>query len=390
MRVVVVNYKQQRIVPLFSFMAFVLVCLIGLPIWTAVRLGAPQGPYAGKLLVAPLFGLCWLFLIARTLSFNARVRRDPRALQWDALGLNLWQDGRAERLQWVQVGQVSILQGRRPSYPSFLKIATKGADGRPRNWRFSSSRLQLSGQPLGNIAEQIERARSGDPAPAGAIVPAQRDRQAANERYEQRLAKARAIVAVVMSAYFITLVGVIVHLSSNTMLLTPHDPLLWQAAKIAFFGTSGAILLWYVKTIYGLWPMSWRVALWFLPKVMVPGIMSGAMMGLWAYLAANVYVTDKTWSGHVEHGAVLMVVLEPMITHHGQPTVEARLRDRPGQDVFFTIDVADAQLLRHWHDPGYIDEPACLTVPVQWVGYAIRSEVTTDTPLPKGSLSTCS
>jgi len=153
---------------------------------------------------------------------------------------------------------------------------------------------------------------------------------------------------------------------------------------------SGAILLWYVKTIYGLSPMSWRVALWFLPKVMVPGIMSGAMMGLWAYLAANVYVTDKTWSGHVEHGAVLMVVLEPMITHHGQPTVEARLRDRPGQDVFFTIDVADAQLLRHWHDPGYIDEPACLTVPVQWVGYAIRSEVTTDTPLPKGSLSTCS
>src|SRR5437588_460 len=126
-RVVVVNYKQQQVVPLFFFMAFVLVCLIGLPIWTAVRFGAVQGPYAGKLLVAPIFGLFWLFLIARTLSFNARVRRDPRALQWDALGLNLWQDGRAERLQWPQVGQVSILQGRRPTYPSFLKIATKGA-----------------------------------------------------------------------------------------------------------------------------------------------------------------------------------------------------------------------------------------------------------------------
>jgi hypothetical protein len=211
-----------------------------------------------------------------------------------------------------------------------------------------------------------------------------------NARYEERLARARGIVAIVMSVYFVTLVGMAVHLSSNTMLLTPHDPLLWRAAKVAFLATSGVILLWYVQTITKLRPISWRVALWFLPKVMVPGLFFAGMMGLWAYLAANVYVTDRTWSGHVEHGAVLMAVDEPMITHHGRPNVEAHLLDRPGQGVFFTIDEADAQLLRHWHDPGYIDEPACLTVPVQWAGYAIRSEVTTDTPLPKGSLSTCS
>ena len=194
-----------------------------------------------------------------------------------------------------------------------------------------------------------------------------------------------------MAAYFITLVGMIVYLSSSkTMLLTPHDPLLWNSARIAFLATSGAILLWYLKTVRSVAPLSRRVATWFLGKVMAPGLFFAAMMGLWAYLAANVYVTHKTWGGHVEHGAVLMVVEGPVITHRGRPNVEAHLLNRPGLDVFFSIDEADAALLRHWHDPGYIDEPACLTVPVQWAGHAIRAEVTMNTPLPKGSVSTCS
>lgn len=216
-------------------------------------------------------------------------------------------------------------------------------------------------------------------------------RRAPDPRYEARLANARAVVAIVMAVYFISLVGMIVYLSSSrTMLLTPHDPLLWSAAKISFLATSGAILLGYLKTVWSIVPVSRRVAIWFLGKVMAPGLFFAAMMGLWAWLAANVYVTHKTWGGHMEHGAVLMVIEGPVITHRGRPNVEAHLLNRPGLDVFFTIDQADAKLLRHWHDPGYIDEPACLTVPVQWTGYAIRSEVTTDTPLPKGSVSTCS
>ena len=384
-----VNYREQRVAPLVAFALFVLVCLIGLPLWADRHFPAHHG-FAGRTIIAPAMGLFYLLLIWRTLRFNAQVRNDPRALQWDTLGLTLWQNGRTERVQWPQVGDVSIQQGRQPSYPSFLKIATRSADGRQRLWRFSSGRLQLSGQPLGKLAEQIEQARNGKvvpAAPAASAVPP--DRQAANERYEQRLGKARAIVAIVFSIYFVTLAGMAVHLWDNTMLLTPHDPLLWKAAKIAFIATSAAILLWYVQTVRSLPVTSWRVALWFLPKVMVPGLFFAGMVGLWAYVAANVYVTDKTWSGHVEHGSVLMVIHEPWITHRGHVNVEAHLIDRPGQDVFFALDDSDGELLKHWHDPGYIDEPACITVPVQWTGYAIRSEVTTDTLLPKGSVSTC-
>jgi len=122
----------------------------------------------------------------------------------------------------------------------------------------------------------------------------------------------------------------------------------------------------------------------------VPGLFFAAMIGGWAYLAANVYVTARTFGGDdVEHGAVLMAV-EPGGSYNGRPSVHAHLINRPGRDVFFTIDDADANLLRHWHDPGYIDEPACVTVPVQWVGYAIRADATPDTPLPRGSISACS
>jgi hypothetical protein len=381
-----INYREQRVAPLVAFLLFVPGCLIVLPLWAGRHFGAPHGALAGKLIIAPIFGLFYLFLIARTLSFNARVRRDPRAFGWDSLGLNLWQNGRAERIQWSQVGDIRVQQPARPNYPAFLRIATRKADGRVTRWSFPTTKLQLAGQSIDNIATQIEQARSGGPVMATAAPAVGRP---SDERYEKRVASARAIVAVVMSAYFVTLVGLIVYLSSpDTVLLTPHDPLLWLAARIAFFGTSGAILLWYVKTISNISPMSWRIALWFLPKVMVPGLFFGAMMGFWAYLAANAYVTAKTFGGTVHHSAVRMVV-EPGASLRGRPTVHAHLINRPGQDVLFTVAEGDEQVLQHWHDPGYIDEPACITVPVQWSGYAIRAELRWGAPLPAGSVTAC-
>ena len=382
-----INYREQRVAPLIAFLLVVPVIFFLLPLWVDRHLGGHHSQ-TGRVLMAAAMGVFYLFLIVRTLSFNARVRGDPRALQWDTLGLSLWQDGRSERMQWPQVDEVRVQKPSTPRYPTYLKIRTRKPDGRLERWSFPSGKLQLAGQSIDSIAAQIQSAREGQPV--AHVVPRPVDPRLSNPRYEERLAKARVIVAIVMLVYFVTLVGMIAHLTSNTMLLTPHDPLLWASARTAFLITASAILLWYLKTLSDLWPISWRVASWFLGRVMVPGLTFSALMGAWAWLAANVYVTDRTWGGRVEHGAVLMVVDEPMITHRGRPNVEAHLMDRPGRDVFFVIDEADAELLRHWHDPGYIDEPACITVPVEWSGYAIRSTITTETPLPKGSLSTCS
>jgi hypothetical protein len=388
--VIVVNYQEKPVGPLLFFLLFVLVCLIGLPLWYFTRFGfhiPAHTPRAGSLIIAPVLGILYLIMIARTFAFNARVRRDPRALQWDRGSLSLWQGSRAETLPWRQVGEVSIKRGRKPSDLSFLKIVTSKPGAGVMRWSFPSGRLRLAGQSLADIASQLEQARAGNPIPP-TRTPA--DRQEAVQRYNERLATARGIVAIVMSVYFVTLFGMIIYLSSsNTMLLTPHDPLLWLAAKSTFITVAGAWFVWYVKTVWNTPRIAWRVVVWFFPKVMIPGAFFGAMMGGWAYLAANVYVTAKTWGGHVEQGKVLMVA-ELWVSHYGRPTIHAHLINRPGQDVFFTIDEADAKLLQHWHDPGYIDEPACVTVPVQWAGYAIRAEANSDTSLPKGSISTCS
>jgi len=383
----VVNYREQPVGPLLSFLAFILICLIGLPLWAGRHFGAPQNFPAGKLVLLLVMGVLYLILVVRTFMFNARVRRDPRALQWDERGLSLWSGARAETLSWPQVRQISIKLGRSASNLSFLTIVTGAPGGEVSRWTFSSGRLRLAGQSLPDIALQLEQARTGQKVTA--VTPP--DRQAANARYNERLAATRGIVAIVMSVYVITLVGMLVYLSSSrTTLLTPRDPLLWRCAVIGFFGTACAILLWYVKTIADNAPISRRVALWFLCRIIVPGLFFAAMIGGWAYLAANVYVTARTFGGDdVQHGAVLLAV-EPGGSYSGRPIVHAHLINRPGRDVIFTIDDADANLLRHWHDPGYIDEPACVTVPVEWVGYAIRAEASPDTPLPRGSISACS
>jgi hypothetical protein len=159
----VVNYREQRIAPLIAFLLFVPVCLILLTLWADRHFPHESQGFSVRALIGPAMGLFYLFLIARTFRFNARVREEPRALQWDPLGLSLWQDGRSQRVQWPQVAEISVQQGRRPSYPSFLKIATNGPDGRLTRWRFASTRLQLSGQPLDKIAAQLEQARDGKP-----------------------------------------------------------------------------------------------------------------------------------------------------------------------------------------------------------------------------------
>jgi hypothetical protein len=383
--VVVVNYREQPVGPLLLFLLFVLFCLIGAPIWALIHFGAPHSPMAGKLLLVPVFGVLFLFLITRTLSFNARVRRDPRALQWDDINLSLWQNGRAATLPWGQVRGISVKQGKRASDLSFLNIATNKPGGRVMSWSFPSGRLNLAGQSLPDLANQLEQARSGTIALARPV-----NRDEASALKQKRVASARSTVVVVTSVYFVTLFVMIIYLlSSRTMLLTPRNPLLWLAAECAFFPVFGAWLLSIAKTFRKVPSVSWRVAASFLPRMLFVAFMAGVMAGFWAYLAANVYVTAKTWSGPIEHGSVMMVVKEPMITHHGRPTVEAHLLGRPGLNVFFALDEADAQVLRHWHDPQYVDEPACLTVPVQWVGYAIRTETSGDEPLRKGSLSRC-
>ena len=382
-----VNYRERPVGPIVFFLLFVLVCLIGMPLWALRHYGTPQGPFAGKLILAPALGLLYLVVIVRTFIFNARVRRDPRALQWNCQGISLWQNGRFETVPWPQVSQVSVRQGHTTRDVSLLRIVTRKPDGRTARWVFPTGRLDLSGLTAAALAGQIEQARGGAPVVA---TPTPADRQAAAERYDERVAAARGMVAMVMSVYFITLVGMIVYLSSSsTMLLTPHDPLLWRSAKIGFLGTSGAMLLWYAKTIGDRWPISWRVALWFFQKTMIPAVFFAAMIGLWGWLAANVFVTARTFGADVHHGTVLMAA-EPWVDYHGQPRIHAHLINRPGQDVFFTIAEADKKSMDEWYRPGVPEDAACVTVPVEWSGYAIRAEVRSDQPLPRGSVTGCS
>lgn len=371
--------------PVIFFLLFVLVCLIGMPTWGLIHFGAPHAAFAGKLILAPLMGFLFLIMIARSFIFNARVRRDPRALQWDGAKLSLWQNGRAETLPWSQVVRVWVKAGKGPFDLSFLKIATLKPGAGVIRWSFSSGRLKLEGQSLADLATELERTRAGNP-----IVPIRPAvAPEGNARYEQRVASARAGVAIFTSVYFVTLFGMVTYLWSPTTLLTPHDPLLWLSAKCAFFAVVGVWLLWYANTVREKAWGIWGVAAWFLPRVLFTAIGSGAMMGLWAYLAANVYVTAKTWGGHIEQGAVLMAA-EPAVSFHGRPAIYAHLTDRPGQNVLFTIDPADKKSMDEWYEPGVPENAACVTVPAEWAGHAIRAEANSDTPLPKGSVTGCS
>lgn len=381
----VINYREMPVGPVLFFLLFVLVCLIGMPTWALIHFGAPHDPFAGKLILAPLMGVLFLITIARTFIFNARVRHDPRALQWDGGNLSLWQNGRGETLPWPQVVRVSVKAGKRPSDLSFLKIATLEPGAGVSRWSFSSGRLKLEGQTLAELANELERARAGNPvAPVRTASAADGDAE-----FAQRVASARAGVAISTSVYFVTLVGMVVYLSSpRTTLLTPDDPLLWLSAKCTFFSVVGVSLFWYVKTVREKAPGAWLVAASFLPRVLFTAIGSGAMMGLWAYLATNVYVTAKTFGGHTEHGAVLMAA-EPAVSFHGRPAIYAHLTDRPGQSVLFTIDPADKKSMDEWYEPGVPENAACVTVPVEWAGHAIRAEANSDTPLPNGSVTGC-
>lgn len=383
-----VNYQERPLAPVLAFLLFVLVCMIGLPLWyySAVKLHAPaHAASANGVLVLPLLGLFWLIAIARTFSFNARVRRDPRALQWDGTILSLWQGGRAETMPWQQVKQVSLRRGKRASDVSILRIMSDKPGGGMAFWSFPSGRLQLAGQSLTAIANQLEQARRGNPVPPASIAA---DPMEAARR-DKRIAKARVIGTIMMVAYFTTGAGMAAYLfSSHTTLLTPFDPLLWLSAKIGFFAVSAAWFGSYAKSMWQLWMRSRRVFAWFFPKVVFTGLMSGVMMGGWCYLAANVYVTAKTFGGVVQRGAVLMIA-RPDVSFHGHPTVEARLMNRPGRVVVFTIDEADKKSMDQWYRPGVAEDTPCVTVPVEWAGRAIRSEVTMDDPLPPGSVSGC-
>lgn len=380
----VVNYKPVPIGPLLFFLAFVVVCMIGMPVWEIREFGVGHSPFGGKLILAPIIGVAYLALVVRTFTFNARVRRDPRAIQWNSGGISLWQNGRQETVPWSSVSEIG-LKGRSADR-SYLRIVTSKPGGGVMRWLFSPGRLQLAGQSLPSIARLIDQARGGQPVIARAPVVA----DAAAKRRSEKVDRARGIVVIITSVYFVTLIGMLIYLSSShTTLLTPHDPLLWLSAKCAFFATLAAWSVGYFKTVWDNAWGAWRVVASFLPGWLFVAFGSAAMMGVWAYLAANVYVTQKTWGGHVEHGAVLMVA-EPWVSHHGRPAIHAHLINRPGQDVYFMIADADKKSMDQWYRPDVPEDRACVTVPVEWAGYAIRAEVTEDDILPPGSVTGCS
>lgn len=384
-----VNYQERPVAPVLAFLLFVLVCFIGLPLWhySTVKLHAPaHAASSNGVLVLPVLGIFWLVAIFRTFSFNARVRRDPRALQWDGATLSLWQGGRSETMPWQQVRQISLRRGKRASDVSMLRIMSDAPSGGTAFWTFPSGRLQLAGQSLAAIANQLEQARRGNPAPPPSTAAGPLEAM----RREERIAKVRVIGTIIMVAYFITGAGMAAYLfSSHTTLLTPFDPLLWLAAKLGFFTVSISCLGSSAKSMWQLWMRSRRVFAWFFPKILFTSLMCGIMMGGWCYLAANVYVTSKTFGGVVHHGTVLMIA-RPSVSLHGHPTVDARLMNRPGRVVTFTIDEADKRSMDQWYRPGVPEDTPCVTVPVEWAGHAIRAEVTMEDPLPPGSVTGCS
>jgi hypothetical protein len=154
----VVNYRELPVGPIVFFLLFVLGFLIALPLWALHHYGVPQHN-PGKMIVAPFMGLFYVVMAVRAFRFNARVRVNPRALQWNSQGISLWQGNRAETVPWSRVSSVSCRLGKRRTDVSFLKIATARADGRVQQWSFSSKRLDLGGQSVGDLARLIEQAR---------------------------------------------------------------------------------------------------------------------------------------------------------------------------------------------------------------------------------------
>jgi hypothetical protein len=385
----VVNYKPRPVGPLLFFLVFVLVGLIGMPVWAESHLDVRSGPFAVKIMLAPLLGLFYVAMVVRTLRFNARVARDPRAIEWNADGMTLWQDRREQSVPWSQVAEIAYDPGKTAADFSRLKILTSKPDGGVTQWIFSSGRLDLTGQSLPGVARLINQARAGKAAPPASAAPPF-DRDLIIERSRQRADVARSVVAIVISVYFVTLAGMAIYLwSSKTTLLTPSDPRLWLAAKFGFFATFGGMAVWFIALTWNISLGAMRLASRIVVGWVVSWLTFGVMIGGWCYVAANVAVTALAFSGNVHHGAVLLAA-EPAVSFHGRPAIYAHLTDRPGRVVLFTIDEADQKLLEEAHEPGVPDEPACVTVPVEWSGNTIRAEATSDRPLPAGSISACS
>ena len=154
-----VNYRELPVGPIVFFLLFVLAFLIALPLWALHHYGVPQHN-PGKMIVAPLMGLFYVVMAVRAFRFNARVRANPRALQWNSQGISLWQGDRAETVPWTRVSSISCRLGKRRTDVSFLKIATAKVDGGVQQWSFPSKRLNLAGQSVEGLARLMEQARS--------------------------------------------------------------------------------------------------------------------------------------------------------------------------------------------------------------------------------------
>jgi hypothetical protein len=383
----VINYKPRPLAPLLAFSLFVVMGLLVAPIWYLHHSGLPVVGqlWGGRVLVAPLMGIFCLALVAKALRFNARVRREPRAMQWDGRGISLWRDGRTATFAWPQVGPVSIRKGARAGNPNCLDVTTEAPGGAWTEWRFLNDRLQLAGQSLPGIAGLIEQARAGGPA-FGSAAPADAD-LAAQQRQDAATA-ARGWAAILFCLYFATFAAMLLYLaSSHATLLTPTDPRLWAIAKVGFMVAFAAVLLWYVKLCWNV-PLT-SSAMSIVPAMLMSGVVLGAMTGGWAYVAAEIVMTVNSLSGPVEHRtAFLSVRLDGR--RHNHPIVRGQLLGQPGRDVSFTIDAADEALIERAHIPGRRDQPWCLALPVEVAGRTIRTEASEDVAPPAGSIRACS
>lgn len=388
----VVNYRPQPLAPLLVFALFVFLCLVAAPLWYFGKFGVHADGvsafFVSRALVAPIGGGVFLFLVARTLQFNARVREDSRALTWNSTGISLWRGSQSETVPWDRVRNVQVQRSNGPLFGSrkWLEITAAEPSGALRKWRFSPIRLQLAGQSLSDLAALIEQARSGSPAfpnaPSPAAAPDGQSR-------EDAVAAARGKVAIVVSIYFITLVGMALYIASlPTTPLSPPDPRQWICAKLAFFAAGALTLLWCIVASWKTPILPSRPGLQAVPGFLMIAATIGGLVGGWVYLVTEVAIIHATSSLPVRHGTAILSVKRDGV-REGWQRVRGQLRGQSGREVTFLIGPADLAAMDAARNPDGPDKPSCLAVPAEMAGTAIRADAREDTLLPPGSIRPC-
>jgi hypothetical protein len=237
----------------------------------------------------------------------------------------------------------------------------------------------------------LEQARMGSVALTGEALDG--EATLAEERKERSAEKARA-KGRVWAYFFMMLIvsGAIMMMSeiaNPTTLLTAADPRIWLAAQMGFFFAPVAVLLIFAKALWNAPRITSNVAfvVILLTLLSTPG---GLFTGAWAYEAAKLYVTHKTFgSGEVQRKVELFKILRGRTKRNGEYNLTVAIPYNGDKQVTFTVDPTDFSLFEQQDELDRRLLKLCLAVPVEKAGGAVRADAVYGSAIRRGSARPC-